>query len=147
LYVLCLYITVFLSNFFYLLVEHSILLPNNTSRSGIMKFNTIFMIIASATAANAHSTVTNVLVNGVDQGPGNSAAGYIRSPPNNNPVKDITSKDMACNVNNVATTKTLSVAGGDTVRLTISFRKPDFNNQIDRSPSNGTITTHLLQMT
>ena len=49
--------------------------------------------------ALAHTLVWGVWVNAVDQGDGRSV--YIRSPPNNNPVKDITSAAMACNVNNV----------------------------------------------
>lgn len=74
-----------------------------------------FALAALASLATAHSTVYNIYVNDVDQGLGNSAAGYIRTPPNNNPVKDITSSDMTCNVNNVATAKTVSVDAGDKI--------------------------------
>lgn len=87
-----------------------------------MKCSQLIASLALAAAANAHTTIYNILVNGVDQGLGNSAAGYVRSPPNNNPVKDITSKDLTCNVNNVATAKTVTVAAGDKVFL-ISSRK------------------------
>jgi len=38
--------------------------------------------------------VTNMYINGVDQGPGKC----LRIPPNTDPVTDITSTDMACNV-------------------------------------------------
>jgi cellulase len=85
-----------------------------------MKLNAILAIATSAAVAQAHSTIFNVYVNDVDQGAGNSAAGYIRSPPNNNPVKDITSQDLTCNVNNAATAKTVSVAGGDKVSLSFA---------------------------
>lgn len=80
-----------------------------------MKASTLFFLAGSAALAKAHTTLYNVWINDVDQGLGNSASGYIRSPPNNNPVKDITSSAMTCNVNNVATAKTLSVSGGDKV--------------------------------
>ena len=50
---------------------------------------------------------------GVDQGNGENT--YIRSPPNNNPVKDLTSDSVACNVNNVAVPQKVSVNAGSTV--------------------------------
>jgi cellulase len=50
---------------------------------------------------------------GVDQGDGRNA--YIRSPPNNSPVKDLTSSAVACNVNNVAVPKTLEISAGDVI--------------------------------
>lgn len=67
-------------------------------------------------AVAAHATVFNILVNDVDQGLGNSASGYIRSPPNNSPVVDVTSKDMTCNVNGgTAAAKFVEVSGGDKI--------------------------------
>lgn len=80
-----------------------------------MKYSQFLAGAAVASVASAHTTIYNIWVNDVDQGVGNSAAGYIRSPPNNSPLKDITSKDMTCNVNNVATAKTIDVAAGDKV--------------------------------
>lgn len=74
-----------------------------------------FGVLAFAAAAAAHATIQAAWINGVDQGLGNSASGYIRSPPNNSPLVDVNSKDMTCNVNNVATAKTLSVKAGDKV--------------------------------
>jgi cellulase len=59
--------------------------------------------------------VWNVLVNGVDQGVGNKQGGYIDSPPNNNPVLDVTSKAIECNVAGVKAAKSISIAGGDEV--------------------------------
>lgn len=85
-----------------------------------MKYSQILAGAAIASVANAHTTIYNMWVDGVDQGLGNSAAGYIRSPPNNNPLKDITSKDMTCNVNNVATAKTIDVAAG--AKVTYQYR-------------------------
>jgi hypothetical protein len=80
-----------------------------------MKYSGFLASAAFAAVANAHTTIWNAYIDGVDQGVGNSAAGYIRSPPNNSPVKDITSSAMTCNVNNVAAAKTIDVAAGSKV--------------------------------
>jgi hypothetical protein len=61
------------------------------------------------------ASVWNVLVNGKDQGVGNKAGGYIDSPPNNNPVLDVTSKSIECNVASVKASKSINVAGGDEI--------------------------------
>lgn len=64
-----------------------------------MKFSaTLVALAAFVSTVAAHTTVWGVWVNGVDQGDGRDQ--YIRSPPNNNPVKDLTTSAMACNVNN-----------------------------------------------
>ncbi|KAJ1304057.1 hypothetical protein OPQ81_008465 [Rhizoctonia solani] len=78
-----------------------------------MKFSAIAALLASASVALAHTTVQAVFVNGVDQGNGQNS--YIRSPPNNNPVKDLSSDAVACNVNNRAVPKTLEVSAGDVI--------------------------------
>ncbi|CAE6464381.1 unnamed protein product [Rhizoctonia solani] len=78
-----------------------------------MKFSAIVALLASASAAYAHTTVKAVFINGADQGNGENT--YIRSPPNNNPVKDLTSDAVSCNVNNRAVSKTLEVSGGDVI--------------------------------
>ncbi|KAB5591029.1 Glycoside hydrolase family 61 protein [Ceratobasidium theobromae] len=78
-----------------------------------MKFSTVAAMLASASAAYAHAIVGSVYINGVSQG--NGVGTYIRSPPNNSPVKDLTSSDVACNVNNVAVPKTLEVSAGDVI--------------------------------
>jgi cellulase len=56
---------------------------------------------------------------GVDQGNGENS--YIRSPPNNSPVKDLSSDAVSCNVNNVAVPKTLEVAAGDQITFECEF--------------------------
>ncbi|CAE6457903.1 unnamed protein product [Rhizoctonia solani] len=78
-----------------------------------MKFSSLAAVLASTSAAYAHATVRAVFINGVDQGNGENV--YIRSPPNNSPVKDLASSDVACNVNNVAVPKTLEVSSGDVI--------------------------------
>ncbi|PWY80779.1 hypothetical protein BO94DRAFT_567393 [Aspergillus sclerotioniger CBS 115572] len=83
-----------------------------------MKTSTYGMLALAAASklATAHTTVQAVWINGEDQGLGNTDDGYIRSPPSNSPVKDVTSTDITCNVNgDQAASKTLSVKAGDVV--------------------------------
>ncbi len=51
-----------------------------------------------------------IWINGVDQGQNN----FIRIPPNNNPVTDVTSTDITCNVNGLsgAGVQTASIPAG-----------------------------------
>lgn len=84
-----------------------------------MKTSAFLAAAAGASFAHAHSTLMHLWVNGVDQGRGDTSATngqYIRSPPNNNPLTDVTSSSMTCNVNNAAVAKTITVAPGDKVR-------------------------------
>jgi cellulase len=64
-------------------------------------------------AVRAHATVYSLWVNDVDQGDGRSI--YIRSPPSNSPVKDVSSPDIDCNVANTPVPKTVPVKAGDKV--------------------------------
>lgn len=86
-----------------------------------MKASIIALAAAGAQFAAAHTTLFNILVNGKDQGLGNKAGGYIDTPPNNNPVTDVTSSSMTCNVPNIKASSSVTVAGGDeiTVRFTM----------------------------
>ncbi|KAL1672513.1 glycoside hydrolase [Schizophyllum commune] len=63
--------------------------------------------LACAAAAQAHFTMQYIWVNGEDQGQ-NTA---LRVPPNNNPVTDVTSTDLTCNVGG------LSGAGVETLEI------------------------------
>ncbi|KAI0053817.1 lytic polysaccharide monooxygenase [Auriscalpium vulgare] len=67
-------------------------------------------ILASAALANAHFTMQYIWVNGVDQGLNTN----IRIPPNNNPVTDVTSTDLTCNVNGLSGSgvSTVSIPAG-----------------------------------
>lgn len=82
-----------------------------------MKSSTVSLILASAAffgVANAHSRVWSDWVDGVDQGAG--AGVYIRQPPSNSPVKDLTSDDVFCNVDGTtAASSTISIAAGGTL--------------------------------
>jgi hypothetical protein len=95
-----------------------------------MRSYALLALAASARLAAAHSTVYAIFVNDVDQGVGNSAAGYIRSPPNNDPLKDVTSASMTCNVNNVATAKTVEVKSGDKVTFEWHHNSRDASDDI-----------------
>lgn len=73
-------------------------------------------LLAMASTVSAHALVYGVWVNDVDQGDGRQS--YIRTPPNNNPVKDLSSADIACNVNGgKAASEFVSAAAGDTLSV------------------------------
>jgi cellulase len=84
-----------------------------------MKASLFALAVAGAQFAAAHTTVFNILVNGKDQGLGNKAGGYIDTPPNNDPVKDVTSTDMTCNKANIKASSSVTVAGGDEITVCI----------------------------
>ncbi|KAJ7497441.1 glycoside hydrolase [Mycena latifolia] len=73
-----------------------------------MKFATLALLAPAL--ARAHFTLQYVWANGVDEGYNN----YVRIPPSNNPVTDVTSTDLTCNVGGLSGTgvSTLSIAAG-----------------------------------
>jgi lytic cellulose monooxygenase (C1-hydroxylating) len=103
----------------------------------------LLALAATAKLASAHATVYAAWINDVDQGLGNSASGYIRSPPNNSPLVDVTSKDMTCNVNNVATAKTLKVKAGDKVTFEWHHDSRSDADDIIASSHNGPVMTYI----
>ncbi|KAK7695743.1 hypothetical protein QCA50_000379 [Cerrena zonata] len=70
-------------------------------------------LLALAACANAHFTMQYIWVNGADQGQNVD----IRVPPNNNPVTDVTSKDLTCNVNGLSGSgvSTATIPAGATI--------------------------------
>lgn len=72
-------------------------------------------ILTAAAVANAHFTMQYTWINGVDQGLNK----YIRVPPSNNPVTDVTSTDLTCNVNGLsgAGVETATIAAGTNITL------------------------------
>ncbi|KAK0112856.1 hypothetical protein ONS95_014580 [Cadophora gregata] len=82
-----------------------------------MKYSQFIASAALASVAHGHATIWNMFVNDVNQGVGNTDGGYIRFPPSNSPIKDITSTDMTCNVANKKAAKTVAVAAGDKLTL------------------------------
>lgn len=77
------------------------------------------LALAAITAAliaevSAHTRVWSIWIDGSDQGAG--AGRYIRQPPTNGPVKNLTSSDIRCNVNGYNSVAAyVSVPAGDTV--------------------------------
>ncbi|QPC79729.1 hypothetical protein HYE68_010481 [Fusarium pseudograminearum] len=79
-----------------------------------MRFTATAATLAMATTVSAHAQVYGLWVNGKDLGDGRNT--YIRSPENNNPVKDLTSSAIVCNVNGgKAAPKFATAAAGDEV--------------------------------
>ncbi|KAI0723130.1 glycoside hydrolase [Earliella scabrosa] len=78
-----------------------------------MKLALLSCLAAAAIGANAHFTMQYIWVNGVDQGQNK----FLRVPPNNNPVTDVTSKDITCNVNGLsgANVQTVSIPAGTNI--------------------------------
>ncbi|KAJ8087181.1 hypothetical protein PM082_006009 [Marasmius tenuissimus] len=76
-----------------------------------MKFLVPFL--SFAVFANAHFTLQYIWANGVDEGYNK----YLRIPPSNNPVTDVTSTDLTCNVNGLsgANVETLQIEAGTNV--------------------------------
>ncbi|KAF9527995.1 glycoside hydrolase [Crepidotus variabilis] len=72
-----------------------------------------FFLLALAAYANAHFTMQYIWNGATDQGINN----YIRIAPNNNPVTDVTSKDLTCNVGGTSgsSVKTLAIPAGTNV--------------------------------
>ncbi|KAE8369734.1 putative endo-beta-1,4-glucanase D [Aspergillus caelatus] len=110
-----------------------------------MKSSTFGMLALAAAAklVSAHTTVHAVWINDVDQGEGNSESGYIRSPPSNSPITDVTSKDMTCNVNNKATAKTLEVKAGDKITFEWHHDSRSESDDIIASSHNGPILVYM----
>ncbi|KAI0663244.1 glycoside hydrolase [Cubamyces menziesii] len=78
-----------------------------------MKLAFLATLAAVAIGANAHFTMQYIWVNGADQGQNVD----IRVPPNNNPVTDVTSTDLTCNVNGLsgAGVSTVSIPAGSNI--------------------------------
>ncbi|RPB03987.1 hypothetical protein L873DRAFT_1840820 [Choiromyces venosus 120613-1] len=90
-----------------------------------------------AATTHAHTTVYAVWVNEIDQGLGcgQTSRGkqtgdsvYIRCPPNK-PVKDLASPAMACNVNNAAAPRWVSVKSSD--KFTFEWHHDSRSNSDD----------------
>ncbi|KAK0488927.1 glycoside hydrolase family 61 protein [Armillaria novae-zelandiae] len=101
------------------------------------------LITTTITSVVAHTRVYGVWINGVFQGDGRDV--YIRSPPTNDPVKDITSSAMACNVNNIAVGTTLSVTGGD--KFTFEWYHDSRDDDIIAASHLGPIAVYIAPTT
>ncbi|KAL4938836.1 glycosyl hydrolase family 61-domain-containing protein [Aspergillus oleicola] len=104
----------------------------------------LLALAAGAQLAAAHTTVMAVWINDEDQGLGNGDDGYIRSPPNNNPVQDVTSTDMTCNVNGkTAAAKTLEVAAGDKITFEWHHNERSDSDDIIASSHKGPVMVYM----
>ncbi|KAL4931758.1 glycosyl hydrolase family 61-domain-containing protein [Aspergillus undulatus] len=104
----------------------------------------LLALAAGAQLAAAHATVMAVWINDEDQGLGNGDDGYIRSPPNNNPVQDVTSTDMTCNVNGkTAAAKTLEVAAGDKITFEWHHNGRSDSDDIIASSHKGPVMVYM----
>lgn len=88
--------------------------PNNSIK---MKYSTFFSAAAMASVASAHATLWEAIVDGVSGG-SDGRGTYIRAPKINNPLKDLTSQDLRCNVGGgSAVAKTIDAKPGSTIVL------------------------------
>lgn len=100
--------------------------------------------LAFASGVAAHSRMYSVWVNGEDQGDGRGT--YIRSPPTNDPVKDITSTSIACNVaGSTAVSDFVSAAAGDA--LTFEWYHDSRGDDIIAASHLGPIITYIAPYT
>jgi cellulase len=82
-----------------------------------MHFSTFLQVLGFLglmSSTNAHHMLTNIIIGGVDQGDGNS----MRIPPNTDPVVNVQSTDMTCNVGGLKSVrKAVSIDAGRSVTL------------------------------
>ncbi|KAK5654283.1 hypothetical protein OQA88_7460 [Cercophora sp. LCS_1] len=100
--------------------------------------------LAFAATVSAHAQMFGVAVNGADQGDGRNV--YIRSPPNNSPVKDLASPDLVCGPNGgKAAPSFVKAAAGDT--LTFEWYHDNRNDDIIDGSHKGPIITYIAPFT
>ncbi|KAM0241535.1 hypothetical protein ACHAP5_007491 [Fusarium lateritium] len=109
-----------------------------------MRFSATAAALAMATTVSAHAQVYGLWVNGKDQGDGRSV--YIRSPENNNPVKDLSSPNLVCNTNGAkAAPKFAKAAAGDEV--TFEWYHDNRGDDIIDGSHKGPIITYVAPYT
>lgn len=109
-----------------------------------MLLNAATLALAFASGASAHALMYGVWVNGVDQGDGRNV--YIRTPPNNSPVKDLSSPDLVCNVNGAkAASSFVQAAAGD--KLTFEWYHNTRTDDIIDKSHKGPIITYIAPYT
>lgn len=101
-------------------------------------------VLAMASTVSAHALVYGVWVNDVDQGDGRQS--YIRSPANNNPVKDLSSPAIACNVNGgKAAPEFVKAAAGD--NLSVEWLHNTRHDDIIDGSHKGPLITWIAEYT
>ena len=77
-------------------------------------------------------------------GLGNGEDGYIRSPPSNSPVTDVTSKDMTCNVGGATVaSKYIKAAGGDKLTFEWHHNSRDASDDIIDLSHKGPVMVYM----
>ncbi|KAK2757683.1 hypothetical protein FQN54_004652 [Arachnomyces sp. PD_36] len=100
--------------------------------------------LALASYAQAHTLVYSVWVNGADQGDGRSV--YVRSPPSNYPVKDVSLPDIACNVNGGSpVSQFVSAAAGDEIQ--VEWYHDSRGDDIIASSHKGPVQAYITEYT
>ncbi|KAM0323726.1 hypothetical protein ACHAQA_008663 [Verticillium albo-atrum] len=100
--------------------------------------------LAMATTVSAHAQMYGIWVNGVDQGDGRKD--YIRSPPNNSPVKDLASSDIVCGPNGgTAVPSFAKAAAGDT--LSFEWYHDNRDDDIIDGSHKGPLITYIAEYT
>lgn len=108
-----------------------------------MRFS-VASAMAMASTVSGHALMYSAWVNGEDQGNGQSV--YIRSPPDNGPVKDLSSPDLVCNVNGgKAAPEFVKAAAGDT--LSFEWYHDNRNDDIIDGTHQGPIITYIAPYT
>lgn len=109
-----------------------------------MKTFGLLALAASAKLVSAHATVMAAWVNDKDQGLGNSDDGYIRTPPSNSPITDVTSKDLTCNVGgDSAASKYIKAAGGDKLTFEWHHNSRDAGDDIIDLSHKGPVLVYM----
>lgn len=109
-----------------------------------MQLFTATLALAFASSVSAHATMFGVSVNGVDRGDGRGV--YIRSPPNNSPVKDLASPDLVCGPNGGKAVGTfVKASAGD--QLTFEWYHDNRNDDIIDGSHKGPIITYIAPYT
>ncbi|CAG8982261.1 hypothetical protein HYALB_00004495 [Hymenoscyphus albidus] len=115
-----------------------------------MKYSTVLASSALMAVASAHTWIFQASVNGVDQGVGSTAAGidaslaYVRVPKNNDPLKKLDDKNLACNINgDIPVAKTIDVPDGAEVILQWFHNKPDPKDDILDKSHVGPVTAWM----
>lgn len=81
-----------------------------------MRSTSTLVSAALVAGVSAHTRIYSAWVNGEDQGDGRTT--YIRSPPSNSPVMDVTASDIVCNVAGATPASGfVSAAAGDTISM------------------------------
>lgn len=107
-----------------------------------MRYTTATVAAALMATASAHTTIYGVWVNDVFQEDGRND--YIRSPPNNDPVKDTTSPDIVCNVNGAtAVPSFVSANAGD--KISAEWYHDNRGDDIIASSHKGPIITYIAE--